>query len=81
MTGKWSPGLRSTGMEITMPETRWSKCMKEYRKQTGLTQMVLASKVGVTVSTIANIENGRTLAPSHLLAETFKKLGLICPEA
>ena len=52
-----------------------SKNIKRYRLKNGYTQTMLAEKIGVKQSTIANYENGRNLpSTKHLLrlAKVFK---------
>ena len=50
-----------------------AKRIIQYRKQSGLTQLALAEKMGVDSNTISRLENGRHL-PSLETAESLAKV-------
>uniref|UniRef100_UPI00355C9ED4 DBP48 n=1 Tax=synthetic construct TaxID=32630 RepID=UPI00355C9ED4 len=55
---------------------RIGKEVKERRKELGLTQRELAEKLGVSRSTVSDIENGRRLPSEELLKKIKEILGV-----
>lgn len=62
------------------PDMPASERISMFRKRVGMTQAVLADKVGVSVQTVKNWESGRTRPYRGVMLKVFCALCMTCEE-
>ncbi|QKS69668.1 helix-turn-helix transcriptional regulator [Paenalkalicoccus suaedae] len=63
-----------------MEEQLWGRRIRAFRKLKGMTQEDLASKVGVSVSVLGDVERGVRMPEEKLLKQVTKTLGVTYAE-